>query len=333
VIAMVKADAYGHGAVRISKELEKAPVDMFGVGTLDEAKELREAGIRASVILFSPPPLDFISEIIRYDVVIVVSSLLEAQTISDYVAENKLVGTIRAMLAIDTGMGRIGFLDEEFADCLLALKTKCLNFIGLFSHLSSADEGDRTFTNSQIKSFENFDKKLKERNISLEIKTLANSAGLKNYKDSFFDAVRPGMSLYENAMSVRAKIVHLKTVSKGAPIGYNRKFIAKRESRIGTLPLGYADGVPKNLKGGEVLYDGKKYPIAGEICMDQMMVDLTDAKFPHIYGDVTLLGTNGGNKITASEIAKKSGTIAYEILCRFGQRLPKVYSRGVMIAD
>jgi alanine racemase len=337
IIAMVKADAYGHGAIRVSKELEKESVDFFGVGTLDEARELRGAGVQTPIILFSPPPLDFISEIIHCDIAIVVSSLFEANAISSYVSENKIGKKIDALLTVDTGMGRIGFLENEFADVLSALKTRSLNFIGLFSHLSSADERSKEFTNAQIEKFSSLDKRLREKNINLKIKTLANSAGIKNYAEAFFSAVRPGLSLYENAMSVHAKIVHLKTVPKNTAIGYGREFVTKRESVIGTLPLGYADGVPKNLRDGEVLYDGKKYPIAGAICMDQMMVDLTGAKAPRAYDDVTLLGVGegagGSAKITASEIAKKSQTISYEILCRFGQRLPKVYGKGVLIAD
>lgn len=254
--------------------------------------------------------------------------------------QNKI---IKSYIAVETGMGRIGFThtEESIKDILSIKKMKNIKINGLFSHFASADNLNPSYTQSQIKSFRDFLDTLKNKGLECKYNSLANSAGIINFKESYWDAVRPGIILYgcypseevdklkinlRPLMSVKSKIVFLKKLPEGSGISYDRTFVTSRNSLIGTLPLGYADGLPRLLSGkGRVIVRGQYAPIVGRICMDQCMIDVSDIVGVKDHDEVTILGSDGDIKITAEEIAEKAGTINYEILCRFGQRLPKIY--------
>lgn len=341
IIAVVKADGYGHGALAVSQVMLKNGVKMLAVATLQEAITLREGGIQCPIVLLGITPELYGDLVVAYDLIPTVSSLENAQALSRAACHG---GTIlQALVAVDTGMGRIGFLPEEASiapivemDRLSNLKIK-----GILSHFATADEKDKTYANGQLEKYKTFTQRLVSSGLQLEICSLANSAAVMEIPDAYFDAVRPGIILYgcypsqevdrnklslKPAMSVKANIIHLKTVPSGFSVSYGRKFTTEKESLIATLPLGYADGYPRFLSGkARVIVNGMYAPIAGSICMDQCMVDVTHVPHVKLGDEVVLMGEQGGLTILADEIGEKSGTINYEVVCGFGQRLPKVY--------
>lgn len=344
VIASIKADAYGHGAVKTAWELIKSGVEMLGVATLEEVVSLRSAGIRTPIVLFSATPRGNVKDLMDLGVIPVVSTFHDAVMYSDTVQKfsTKKID-YEIFIALETGMGRLGFVNNKKSvdEIIKISKLPGIKIKGLFSHFATADEADRTYSEMQIKNFKEFEKILKEAGLNVDYRTLANSAGVINYPEAHFNAVRPGVSLYgmypgpeverskidlKPAMSVKANIVYIKQVPSGTSISYGKKFTTDRESIIGTLPLGYADGLPRILNGeGRVIVNGEYAPIVGSICMDQCMIDITDIPGVKEYDEVVLLGKQGDKEISADEIGEKCGTINYEITCRFGQRLPKVY--------
>ncbi len=344
VIACIKADAYGHGAVKIAWELIKTGVEMLGVATLEEAVQLRSAGMRTPIVLLSATPRGNVKDLMDLGVIPVVTAYKDANMFSEVIQKfstKKINYDI--FVALETGMGRLGFVhDRQSIDDILEIaKLPCINVKGIFSHFATADEKDTTYSELQVERFNNFARDLKTSGLGVTYKTMANSAGIINYPKSHFDAIRPGISLYglypgpevdrnkielEPAMSVKSDIVYIKTLPAGSGISYGKTFVTERDSIIGTLPLGYADGLPRTLSGkGRVIVNGEYAPIVGRICMDQCMIDLTDIPNVKEYDEVVIMGSQGDKTITADEIAEKTGTINYEVTCRFGQRLPKVY--------
>ncbi len=342
IIGIIKADGYGHGAVKVAEVLKENGVKTFGVATLQECVVLREAGFKEEIVKLGLTPDIYADIIVEYNITPVVSSYENARAMSE-AAESHGV-EIRGLIAIDTGMGRIGYLvDDEKAIEEIKEMEKLSNFgiKGLLSHFATADASDKTFAREQEERYNNFAKKLEENNIKIPLKTLANSAAVMELSSTHFDAVRPGIILYgcypsdevdknqlslKPSMSVKANIVHIKKVPKGFSCGYGRKFVAERDSIIGTIALGYADGYPRPYSSqAQVIVNEKMVPIAGNICMDQCMIDLTDVPRVKLGDEVIIMGTDGKNTILADDIAKATGTINYEIVCAFGQRLPKVY--------
>ena len=243
-------------------------------------------------------------------------------------------------------MGRIGYLTwDENAVSEIKEISQLPNFkiAGLFSHMSTADSADKTFSRQQEQCFNEFYDKLIAAGIEIPMRTFANSASVMELPSVYFDAVRPGIILYgcypsddvdksslslKPVMSVKATISHLKDVPAGFSVSYGREFISKRPSKIATIALGYADGYPRPYAPkGEVIVNGVKAPLAGNICMDQCMIDVTDVPDVKVGDEVIVMGSDGKNTILADDIAKATGTINYEIICAFGQRLPKVYVR------
>ena len=281
--------------------------------------------------------------IVKYDITPVVCDSSNAAAIDKAAAAaGKLV---RGLIAVDTGMGRIGYLaDEAEAAAEDVKKIQALeNFKikGMFSHMSTADAYDKTYSHQQEEKYNKFYQTLTAAGIDIPFKTLANSASIMELPEVYFDACRPGIILYgcypsdevdknqlaiKPVMSVKANIIHLKDVPENFSVGYGRKFISKRPSKIATLALGYADGYPRPYSQfAKVLVNGCVAPVAGNICMDQCMVDVTDVPDVKIGDEVIIMGTDGKNTILADDIARATGTINYEIVCAFGQRLPKVY--------
>ncbi len=344
MIGIVKADGYGHGAVKVAEILRENSIDIFAVATLQEAIALREANIKGQIIVLSLTPDDCSDILVSYDLTPVICSLQNATAISQ--AAVKAGKNISAFIAIDTGMGRVGYLTDDanvLAEIKLISQLPNFKISGLFSHLSVADIADKTFSYQQETCFNEFYNRLVSSGIDIPVRALANSAAVMELPSTHFDAVRPGIILYgcypseevdksnlslKPVMSVKAIISHIKDIPTGFSVSYGRNFIANRPSKIATISLGYADGYPRPYSScGEVIVNGIKAPLAGNICMDQCMIDVTDVPDVKIGDEVIIMGSDGKNTILADDIAKATGTINYEILCAFGQRLPKVYTR------
>ena len=344
IIGVVKADGYGHGSVKVAEVLRANGVDTFAVSTLQEAIVLREAGATEQIISLSLTPNFYSNVLVEYDITPVISSLENARAISKTAAEAGK--TVSGFITADTGMGRIGYLTwDENAVSEIKEISQLPNFkiAGLFSHMSTADSADKTFSRQQEQCFNEFYDKLIAAGIEIPMRTFANSASVMELPSVYFDAVRPGIILYgcypsdevdksslslKPVMSVKATISHLKDVPAGFSVSYGREFISKRPSKIATIALGYADGYPRPYAPkGEVIVNGVKAPLAGNICMDQCMIDVTDVPDVKVGDEVIIMGSDGKNTILADDIAKATGTINYEIICAFGQRLPKVYVR------
>ena len=343
LIGVIKADAYGHGSVKCAEVLRKNGVKTFAIATLQEAITLREAGAKEEIICLGLTPDMYADVIVEHDLTPVVCDSSNAKAISDAaVAAGKIVS---GLIAVDTGMGRIGYLadDTDFAveDVRKIAALPGFKIKGMFSHMSTADAADKTYSHAQQAKYNAFYEALTKANIKIPFRTLANSASIMELPEIYFDAVRPGIILYgcypsdeveraqlsiKPVMSVKANIVHLKDVPANFSVGYGRKYISTKPARIATLALGYADGYPRPFSANaKVIVNGVVCPIAGNICMDQCMVDVSAVPNVKVGDEVIVMGSDGVNSVTADDIANATGTINYEICCAFGQRLPKVY--------
>ncbi|NWF51938.1 MAG: alanine racemase [Nitrospirae bacterium] len=336
VIAVVKADAYGHGAIEVSKRLIQEGVSCLAVAFTDEAIQLRNAGINAPIIvLFDTKDLE---DFFNFNLIPVIHDVSIALAISRKATEKRK--KINVHVKVDTGMGRIGLSGNKIIDNLICIsEMEGLEITGIMSHFSEADLLDRSFAYSQLKEFnrirEELFKKLKKRIFS----HIANSAAVLTFGESHLDAVRPGLMLYGYsslskdselnlipAMKVKTVILCIRNLPSGFPISYGRTFITKRQSIIGVIPVGYADGYNRLFSNNaEVLVKGVRVPVVGRVCMDLTMIDLTDIKDVKEGEEVVLLGQQGNETITAYELANKAGTIPYEILTSFGRYSKKEY--------
>lgn len=342
IIGVIKADGYGHGAVEMAGVLKENGVRTFAVATLHEAIALRESGIDEEIVILTLTPDMYADIIAKYAVTPVVNSLSNAKAISAAACEGNKI--IHGYVAVDTGMGRIGYLpDDPKAIEEIRNMTALEGFRpkGLLSHFATADEKDKSFAREQEKRFNSFYQGLLDEGIELPGRTFAESAAIMELPSVYFDAVRPGIILYgcypsrevdkgqlelKPVMSVKANIIRLKRVPSGFSVGYGRKFITQRESIIGTIAIGYADGYPRPYSEyAKVIVGGKLAPVVGSICMDQCMIDVTDVPNVKEGDEVIVMGTDGKNTILADDIADATGTINYEVVCAFGQRLPKRY--------
>ena len=345
VIGVIKADGYGHGAVKCAQVLRENQVDTFAVATLQEALDLRASGAQEQIIILGLTPDMYADILVDNNLTPVVCDSRNAAAINEAAkAKGRIVS---GLIAVDTGMGRIGYLADEIDFALEDIKkiAALSNFkiLGLFSHMATADAYDKTYAHQQESKYNAFYSALREAGVQIPMKTLANSASIMELPDIHFDAVRPGIILYgcypsnevdrdelsiKPVMSVKANIVHLKDVPADFSVGYGRKYISQKPSRIATLALGYADGYPRPYSpNAKVIVNGILCPVAGNICMDQCMVDVTEVPDVKVGDEVIVMGSDGKLSVTAEDIADATGTISYEICCAFGQRLPKVYVR------
>lgn len=343
IIGVIKADAYGHGSIMCAKVLRENGVKTFAVATLQEAVTLRKAGTKEDIIMLGLTPDLYADVIAEYDITPVVCDSANAKAISD--AAEKMGKTVSGLIAIDTGMGRIGYLADEIETSIEDIKRiEALSHFkikGLFSHMSTADAADKTFSHEQEAKYNAFFQALVKSGINVPVRTLANSASIMELPSVYFEAVRPGIILYgcypsnevdrnqlsiKPVMSVKANIVHVKNVPENFSVGYGRKYISEKPARIATIALGYADGYPRPYSSqAKVIVNGVVCPIAGNICMDQCMIDVSAVPDVKVGDEVIVMGSDGINSILADDIAEATGTINYEICCAFGQRLPKVY--------
>lgn len=343
ITGIIKADAYGHGAVKVATVLRANGIESFGVATLSEAIRLRNAGfLLEEIVILSLTPDPYIDTIIDYRLSPVVCDYKNAEAISKAAKKANII--INGYVAVDTGMGRIGYNPENSAsidDIKMMQNLSNFKIQGLFSHFATADEADKTYTTVQEQRFMVFYKKLLKAGVTIPCRTIANSAAIMEVASTHYEMVRPGIILYgcypssevdknqlqlRPVMSVKANITQLKKVPAGNSISYGRKFTTRQDSIIATIPIGYADGLPRPYSSkGKAIVNGVFAPIAGNICMDQCMLDVTHVPYPRLGDEVTLMGKDGIYEILADDIATATGTINYEIVCAFGQRLPKVY--------
>jgi alanine racemase len=330
ILAVVKANAYGHGATEISKHLVKNGITCFGVAFTGEAIHLREAGLKAPILVFFDR--NHIKECFEYNLTPVVFDLDTAKKFSAEAVRRKR--GIAIHIKVDTGMGRMGFtLDKARAAIYKIAGLENIRLEGLMSHFSDADLQDKEFANLQLKQFLSLRKDLRRNGVTFNYFHIANSAAVLTMPGAHLNMVRPGIMLYgygnddlTPVLSLRSKILMLKKVPAGTPISYARTFVTKRRSVIATIPAGYADGYNRKLSNrGEVLINGKRAPVIGRVCMDTIMADVTDIRGVRMDAEVVLIGSRGKEKITAADIADKTGTIPYEVLTSIGQRVKRVY--------
>lgn len=341
MIAVVKTDAYGHGAVKVAHLVEDYDyIWGFAVATAEEALELRRANVRKPILILGYAFPEDYDMLVREDIRPAVFKLSMAKALSD--AAVRAGKTIRVFFAVDTGMSRIGFsVNSRAAD--EAAEIACLPFLeieGIFTHFARADETDKEPARRQAEKFDTFVKMLEERSVDIPLKSVSNSAGILEMPEYHYDLVRAGITIYGiypsdevsretvklyPAMSLVSHISYIKEVESGTAVSYGGTFVTERPTRIATVPVGYGDGYPRSLSGkGSVLIRGKRAPILGRICMDQFMVDVTDIEAEE--GDrVTLLGKDGDEQISVEELSGLSGRFPYEFTCCISKRVPRRY--------
>jgi alanine racemase len=336
VIAVVKADAYGHGFIEVSKQLIRDGVSYLAVAFTGEAIQLRNAGITAPIIVLFD--CQDIEDYFDFNLIPVIHDLTTALAISGKAIAKKR--TMKVHVKIDTGMGRLGLSNNHVIEDILHIADmEGIELVGLMSHFSDADLSDRSYASVQLEQFnkirEALSKKLKQKIFS----HIANSAAVLTFDKSHLDAVRPGLMLYGYsprrlnpelnlipAMRVKTKVLNIRNLPPNFPISYGRTFVTKRQSIIGVLPLGYADGYNRLFSNNaEVLVRGMRVPVVGRVCMDLTMVDLTEIGDVKEGDEVVVLGQQGNESITAYELADKVGTISYEILTSLGSHSKKEY--------
>ncbi|MBE6087229.1 MAG: alanine racemase [Clostridium beijerinckii] len=345
VIAVVKADCYGHGALDVAPTLLENGASRLAVAVLTEGIELRNDNIKAPIMILGYTPSYLNEELIKYDLEQTVYDLDYAKELSKTALSLNKKAKIH--IAIDTGMGRIGFLPTEKAidDICKICSLEGLEVIGIFTHFSTSDEKDKEYTNEQFEKFTDLLKKLSNLNIEIPIKHVSNSGAIMDMPETYLDAVRAGIILYgyypsnevkkENlslkpALTLKATITRVQEMDAGMSISYGRTFKTKRRSLIATIPIGYADGYSRLLaKNAKVIINGQFAPIVGRICMDQCMIDITDINGDIKVGDeVIVLGEQDGLRFNADDFAEIMGTINYEILCMLKYRIPRVYVKN-----
>lgn len=338
LLCVIKADAYGHGAVAFAKHLDDK-CDFFGVACIEEAIELKKAGIKTPLLILGTVAHYNFDQVVENDIRIPIYSFDAAKALSDEaVKQNK---TVKFHFCVDTGMSRIGFqVNEESADiCKKITELPNIFAEGLFSHFATADEKDLSKTINQREQFKKFISYLEERNIDIPIKHINNSAGIMNF-DKYFDMCRMGIITYglypsdevdkslldiRPVMQWKTHISHIKTLENGREISYGGTYTVVGEKKIATIPVGYADGYPRCLSNkGKVLINGQFAPITGRVCMDQFMVDITGIEAKE--GDtVVLVGKSGENELSMEEVSEAAYSFNYELPCRIARRVPRTY--------
>jgi alanine racemase len=336
VIAVVKADAYGHGAVEISRKLSLLGADYLAVAFSEEAKELRDSQIESPIIVLFDCDL---RDIFKYNLIPVIYDKRSVRFLSK--EAEKYNKTIDVHIKIDTGMGRLGFsFDDACKEIMEIANLRNINIQGIMSHFSEANNPDVSFSIEQIKRFKKIRERLFEEGLKIKNYHIANSAAILSLSDSYFDSVRPGIMLYgytslkrdnfknllRPVMSIVTNIISLRKFKKGTPISYGRSFITKRDSLIGVVKMGYADGFSRILSNcAYVIVKGKRVPVVGMVCMDLMMVDLTGLEDIKEQEEVVIVGRQGNESIDADELAFWAKTIPYEVLTSLGNRASRIY--------
>lgn len=343
IMAVVKANAYGHGVLEVAKTLEKAGADRFAVGLLNEAVHLRESGVTKPLMILGWTPVDDYPRALTHHIILTIFSLQEAQELSRISLSMGQKACVH--LKLDTGMGRIGFRpDADSLEQISKIVTlPGLEVEGIFTHLAKADEQDKSYTILQLRLFEGFVRQVREKTgFIFPLRHTANSAAVIDHPEAYFDMVRPGIMLYglkpssevrlekvdlRQAMALYAQVAFAKEVPENTAVSYGGIFVTSGNSRIATVPLGYADGYSRLLSGrAEVICRGQRAPVIGRVCMDQLMFDASCLRQQVEQGDlVTLIGRGGEQFISVDELAGRMGTVNYEITCMLSARVPRIY--------
>lgn len=342
IMAVIKADGYGHGAVKIANKLKDLPyLAGFAVATAEEAFELREAGIDNLILILGYTFKEDYERLINEDIRLTVFTnemLCDIDNIAGSIGK-----TAKIHIKLDTGMSRIGIQPDDagFEFVKSASAKENIYIEGIFTHLARADEYDKSKANNQINLYNEFINRLTEADVRIDIKHVSNSASILELSHANLDMVRAGITLYGlwpsnevskeiiplyPMMKLVSHISFVKTLKEGREISYGGTYITKKDTVIATIPCGYADGIPRGLSNkGYVLIHGKKAPITGRVCMDQFMVDVTEIENVNVRDEVVIIGEQGGEIITAEEVGDISGRFNYELVCDISKRVPRVY--------
>ena len=342
-LGVVKADAYGHGAVKVAELLTRLGCEYVGVATLDEAIELRAGGITLPILILGYTQPELAGILLEHNLTQTVFDFNTAETASDFAV--KAGAKIKTHIKIDSGMGRLGFRAKTEAEIKSILQTMTLpglDLEGVFTHFAVSEDASDSFTETQLGLFKSLVTRLEtESGNAFKIKHCANSGAVINCRGAYFDMVRPGIALYghnpgcadcdiplKSAMSLKTRIIQIKELEAGDTVSYGRMFTARKETKIAVLPIGYADGLFRALSGEtDMLLRGRRVRQIGRICMDLSVIDITDIPDARLGDIVTVFGDDGGETVSAQELAKICGTLSYEILCGVSKRVPRIYIR------
>lgn len=342
MMAAVKANGYGHGAVEVAKAAIEAGINQLAVAFVDEAIELREAGITVPILILGYTSVAAVEDAIQYDVMMTVYRIEDLQSINEIA--NRLQKKVQIQVKIDTGMSRIG-LQEEVKPFLEELnRMEYVEVVGMFTHYSTADETDKAYTNMQTSLFEKAVNTAKELGIHFPYIHSSNSAGSMELSNTFQNMVRVGIGIYgmypskevdhtvvalKPALSLKSKVAHVKHAKKNRGVSYGNTYVTTGEEWIATVPIGYADGYNRQLSNkGHALINGVRVPVIGRVCMDQLMLDITKAMPVQVGDEVVFYGKQGEEEIAVEEVADMLGTINYEVTCMLDRRIPRVYKEN-----
>lgn len=342
MLAVIKADAYGHGAVEVAEALDDL-ADFYAVAFIDEALELRRAGIDKPILILGyTDPVDY-ELLLKYDVRPAMYETDDAQKLSDLAVSMGIKAKVH--IKVDTGMGRIGFsCDDTGVEKIAEISNMPgIEIEGIFTHYAKADEIDKTAANGQLEKFRWINGQLVGLGIHIPVRHISNSAGIMEMDNSDFDMVRSGIVTYglypseevdksivelRPAMSLMSKVIFVKDVKAGTGIGYGWSYIADHDIRVATVSAGYADGYPRAQSNkGRVIIHGEYAPIIGRVCMDQFMVDVSHIDGVKVRDDVTLIGQDGDREVTVEEVAAPANSFNYELVCNISRRVPRTYIR------
>jgi len=349
IMAIIKSDGYGHGAVPIAKALDDIGVEAYGIAIIEEGIELRKAGIQKPLLILGYTPKEQYKQLVQYDISQTIFQYSSAEELSKEALRQNKVAKIH--IKLDTGMSRIGFSDteENIEEIKKISFLKGIKIEGIFTHFACADEANKASAYNQLNRYLCFVKRLEQEEISIPIKHISNSAGIIDLPEAYLDMVRSGISTYglypsdevnkdklilKPAMEIKTHVSYVKEIDPDIGVSYGSTYVTTRKTRIATIPVGYGDGYPRQLSSkGRVLIHGKSAPILGRVCMDQFMVDITEIENVKQGDVVTLVGKDGEEYISVEELATMTNSFNYEFICNVGKRIPRIYYREGKIID
>lgn len=350
IMCVIKADAYGHGAVFLAKLYEKLGASRFAVSNIEEAVQLRENGIKLPILILGFTPASMAKILFDNNIGQAVFSEDYAKELSDFAVKNNI--NVKIHIKLDTGMSRIGFMYQNIkrdSSSISEIERVCrlpgLEKEGIFTHFAVSDEADdgREVTLRQFECFSDAIEKLKTLGINFPVMHCSNSGAIIDYKQTYMNCVRAGIILYGlspsqklggrfdlmPAMQIKSVIAQIKTVEAGSPVSYGCTYVTDKPAKIATVPIGYADGYTRSLGNRAYMtVNGKKAPVIGRVCMDQVMLDISDIEGVNVGDEVTVIGDGKNNTVSFDDTAKMTGTINYELICLVGKRVPRVYIRN-----
>lgn len=348
LLAVIKANAYGHGAIEVAEALDDL-ADYYGVACIDEAVELRNAGIKKPILILGMTDESLFEDIVKYDITQTIFTLEQGKALSR--AAEECGKTAKLHIKIDTGMNRIGFpcKRESIPDIVEITKQPNLDVEGIFTHYFKADERDKSVAVRQLNDFTQMVKWLEERGVTFSIRHISNSAGIMEMPNDTYDMVRSGISTYGlypsdemdkeacvlyPAMELKSHVTCVKTVKSGETIGYGGTYTLSGDKRIATIGVGYADGYPRALSNqGRMLIHGEYAPIVGRVCMDQTMIDVSGIQNVKVGDEVVLVGTQGNRQLSVEELSGMSASFNYEFVCDINRRVPRIFYRDGKVVE